>query len=180
MCNLITLPADSTLKGIERHDGMPRQFSSTCLFVNLGVRLGTLESTAGTTLRPLQATFQHHLETFGNTLSVIFIPLGPLGTLFRTPRAYLWAHAWAAPGTPEWPTRHDQCHQSILNNEVSRRWPKFLTKKIERTFGGQPTNYHPPPRWALWGESTFRACLQPFSRESPLDEHRQPTNPQHP
>ena len=38
LCNLITLPADSLSKGIEKHDGMPANFlqSKQCIFVFLG------------------------------------------------------------------------------------------------------------------------------------------------
>ena len=48
--NLITLPADSISKGMEKHVGMPANFLER-LFSSF-VLLGTLEATVGTTLGP--------------------------------------------------------------------------------------------------------------------------------
>ena len=61
MCNLITLPADSILKGIEKHDEIP----AIILQRFFCVRFGTLDVTVGTTLGPLWPPFGTIWARFG-------------------------------------------------------------------------------------------------------------------
>ena len=94
LSNLLTLPAESISNGTEKQDrALIKFWYLFCTFWYIFQPL-----------RPLWVPLCAPCSTFsgpsGPPFSIIFAPLGPLGTLFGTTRAYLWAHGCAGVDFP--------------------------------------------------------------------------------